>query len=159
MINTTDLYSHNNKFPNPIPFEIILSNGVSRTDPSTFTEEEILDAGFTGPYPQPSYDLEFQRLEWDEDKKEYIIIDLPRPSAEDLSSQRLAEIRVRRTMLLRDSDWTVLPDSPLSEQEKNLWINYRQQLRDLPSNIGDVMSYDDITHINWPQIPSSNVDI
>jgi hypothetical protein len=40
------LYSLNGKFPSTIPFRITLSDGRTRTDSSTFTEEEIADAGY-----------------------------------------------------------------------------------------------------------------
>lgn len=40
------LYSHNSQYPRPIPFRIRLSNGQTRTDPTTFTEQEIADAGY-----------------------------------------------------------------------------------------------------------------
>lgn len=44
---------------------------------------------------------------------------------------RLAARRRRRDQLLAASDWTQLPDSPLSEQERAEWAVYRQALRDL----------------------------
>lgn len=40
------LYSHNSGYPQKLPFRIKLSDGRTRTDPSTFTAEEILDAGY-----------------------------------------------------------------------------------------------------------------
>lgn len=44
------------------------------------------------------------------------------------------ELRKIRTALLRDSDWTQVNDSPLTDQEKQAWATYRQALRDLPAN-------------------------
>jgi hypothetical protein len=60
----TLLYSHNNARPEPLPFRITLPNGFTRTDPSTFTEDEILAAGFTGPYAEPPYDPTTEQLDW-----------------------------------------------------------------------------------------------
>lgn len=40
------LYSHNSQYPSEIPFRIKLSTGQTRTDPSSFTPEEIEDAGY-----------------------------------------------------------------------------------------------------------------
>ena len=40
------LYSYKSQYPLPIPFRIRLSNGQTRTDPTTFTEQEIADAGY-----------------------------------------------------------------------------------------------------------------
>ena len=42
-----------------------------------------------------------------------------------------------RDMLLTDCDWTVLPDSPLSDAKIAEWKTYRQALRDLPANTTD----------------------
>lgn len=36
-----------------------------------------------------------------------------------------------RNGLLFTSDWAVLPDVPMSEQKRNEWVTYRQQLRDI----------------------------
>ena len=40
-----------------------------------------------------------------------------------------------RLNLLTQCDWTQLPDSPLSAEEKAAWAEYRQLLRDLPGTI------------------------
>lgn len=56
------------------------------------------------------------------------------------------QIRYTRNRLLSASDWTQIPDSPLSVDIKNLWAVYRQQLRDLPSSI-------DPTNYSWPTPP------
>ena len=60
----TLLYSLQGNRPAPLPFRITLPNGFTRTDPSTFTEEEILAAGLTGPYTEPPYDPTTEQLDW-----------------------------------------------------------------------------------------------
>jgi hypothetical protein len=50
--------------------------------------------------------------------------------------------KLRRNHLLTTSDWTQLPDSPLTEEQKQAWREYRQLLRDLPDN-----------NWNWPVPP------
>lgn len=42
-------------------------------------------------------------------------------------------LRAYRDQLLAESDWTVLPDSPLSAEKQAEWKTYRQKLRDLPA--------------------------
>jgi hypothetical protein len=59
------LYSYRTCWPQELPFRIRLSDGFTRTDPSTFTSEEIADAGFTGPYTEPAYDPDTEVLNWD----------------------------------------------------------------------------------------------
>ena len=40
-------------------------------------------------------------------------------------------IREKRDELLSESDWTQVPDSPLSDAKKAEWATYRQALRDM----------------------------
>ena len=50
-----------------------------------------------------------------------------------------------RHNLLVDSDWTQLPDSPLTDAEKQAWATYRQQLRDFPATwtLGETANFPD----------------
>jgi hypothetical protein len=52
-----------------------------------------------------------------------------------------------RNVLLKESDWSQLPDAPLTDAEKELWKAYRQLLRDIPQN------YTDPTKVIWPTPP------
>jgi hypothetical protein len=63
--------------------------------------------------------------------------------------QTLQTARERRNSLLKRTDWTLLPDSPLSEKERSEYIKYRKGLRDMFKNVSTV---DDIV---WPKNPSS----
>lgn len=45
-------------------------------------------------------------------------------------------VRIERNNLLVDSDWTVLPDSTLTAEQKTESETYRQALRDVPSQEG-----------------------
>ncbi len=54
----------------------------------------------------------------------------PKPTTE-------TDVRDERDNLLNTSDWTVLPDSPLSDSKIAEWKTYRQALRDLPANTTD----------------------
>ena len=46
--------------------------------------------------------------------------------------------RQERNLILQSTDWTVLPDAPLTDVEKAAWKIYRQKLRDLPQNYVEV---------------------
>tara|TARA_B100000035_G_C20755222_1_gene445774 strand:- start:124 stop:477 length:354 start_codon:yes stop_codon:yes gene_type:complete len=54
-------------------------------------------------------------------------------------------VRSHRTSLLKECDWTQLPDSPLTSTKKAAWATYRQALRDLPASTDDP--------IVWPTPP------
>ena len=62
----------------------------------------------------------------------------------------LERLRQRRDPRLKISDWTQMPDSPLSDEKKTEWATYRQQLRDLPSGYTDENEWTDIV---WPTKP------
>lgn len=57
------LYSLNGAYPKPLPKRIVLSDGTTRTDPTTFTSEEIADAGYT-PVSDPPSTPPYHRLIW-----------------------------------------------------------------------------------------------
>jgi len=74
------LYSLHGARPEPLPFRITLPNGFTRTDPSTFTEDEIFAAGFTGPYAPPPYDPATEQFVWVDGA--YVVEPLPPPPPE-----------------------------------------------------------------------------
>jgi len=55
-------------------------------------------------------------------------------------------IREERKILLIESDWTQMPDSPLTEEQKAEWATYRQALRD--------MTLEDMDNGNYPTPPN-----
>ena len=59
----------------------------------------------------------------------------------------IQDLRFVRNELLKGSDWTQLPDSPLSTESKAAWASYRQALRDLPA------SDPDLNDPAWPEKP------
>ena len=79
---------------------------------------------------------------------ERVVLPLTEPPefliAEPLIPDNLADLRVERDILLKESDWTQLPDSPLSAEKKAEWAAYRQALRDLPINADTSLQYKDI---------------
>jgi len=71
------LYSFRQQRPAPLPFRIRLSNGFTRTEPASFSAEEIADAGYVGPYTEPVYDSATEQLGWVDGA--YVIEPLPPP--------------------------------------------------------------------------------
>jgi hypothetical protein len=58
------------------------------------------------------------------------------------------EARAMRDKLLAESDWTQMPDSPLSDEQREAYRVYRQALRDITAQEGFPAS------ITWPELPS-----
>jgi hypothetical protein len=135
-----NLYSYQGQEPQELPHKIRLSDGRSRTDSSTFTEEEIAEAGFTGPYERPEFNPEIETQEWNSELGDWVTTPIP----DEVFWNRLRE---QRNFMLSSSDWSQLSDAPLTSTEKTAWATYRQALRDLPENT------EDPKNITWPLQP------
>lgn len=97
--------------------------------------------------PQPN--IELTEEEWQQAlSKNYKVIDGKHAYSAFVQNQNdiLENLRTTRNILLTESDWTQVEDSPLSEEKKTEWKNYRQELRDLTN-------LDDLTTIIWPSKP------
>ncbi|NHB94563.1 hypothetical protein C5469_21460 [Photorhabdus cinerea] len=58
------------------------------------------------------------------------------------------DIKNKRDRLITNTDWTQVPDSPLSAEKMTEFVKYRQLLRDIPQ------TYADPDSIVWPTMPS-----
>jgi hypothetical protein len=144
MADPTALYSYQGQGPQPLPEKILLSDGRKRTDVSSFTDEEIEDAGFTGPYEVPEYNQEYQRVLWNSETLSYVV--------EDKTDEEIWEpIRRERNRLLAESDWTMTADAPQNTNFRE-WEMYRQRLRDLPS------LYENPRDVVFPRSPEGRAD-
>ena len=63
----------------------------------------------------------------------------------------LAALRAKRNSLLKDSDHTVLQDSPLTPAKKSEWMNYRTALRNLPQGLTTVEQVNSVAFPAKPQ--------
>lgn len=68
------LYSLNGNYPQPLPFRIRLSDGSTRTEPSTFTPEDILSAGYIQVEDEP-IPTENQIVSWSPATVSWIVRD------------------------------------------------------------------------------------
>ena len=59
-------------------------------------------------------------------------------------------VKQDRDMRLMQSDWTQIPDSPLTTAKRAEWATYRQALRDIPEDYSSATSLDDVV---WPTKP------
>jgi hypothetical protein len=75
-----------------------------------------------------------------------LLIDKPTSEKETEEVYRAwKDLRYNRVMLLKECDWTQVPDAPV---DSTAWSVYRQQLRDLPANTTDPRN------VEWPVPPS-----
>lgn len=136
-----NLYSLNQQWPQELPFRIKLADGSTRTDPSTFSAEELAAWGYTGPFTCPSLDPHSEVLEWS--GTEFSVRPMTIEERQACLDRQWGAIRIERNRRLAECDWTQLPDSPA---DKPAWAAYRQQLR-------DVTQQPDPFNIDWPSIP------
>jgi hypothetical protein len=125
------LYSIHNQRPAPLPALIRLSDGRPRTDPASFTAEEIADAGYVGPYIEPAYDAATEQLLWVDGA--YVIEALPPPNSnttlggfqrhrdEPASHQRDARRRAASCTGLCGGMWVGLDKA--SEGDSRVFLN------------------------------------
>lgn len=152
------LYTKNGSYPQPIPFRIRLSNGLTRTDPTSFTPEEIADAGYTA-VPDMPVPNSVQKVFWDSQTSQWILED---KTLEELQAEKEAvwrQIREERDRRINEVAWRYerwarynrLGLNQIDDIEK--LDKYVQALADIPQKQND--PYD----IVWPVLSSSKNDI
>jgi hypothetical protein len=57
------------------------------------------------------------------------------------------EVKAHRNVTLLQSDWTQIPNGPLTIEQQQAWADYRQQLRDITSQSGYPFN------VVWPTSP------
>ena len=75
--------------------------------------------------------------------KRYQIVEIPAPTTEEVASQ----IRAQRDAMIAETDYLMMSDYPISEEDKALVETYRQALRDIPEQEGFP------SEVQWPVAP------
>mgnify|MGYP000184987645 CR=1 FL=1 len=143
------LYSYKTQYPDSnIPERIRLSDGNTRTDSSTFTPEELIDAGYIIVEDPPIYDEETHKLIWSGTAFERVGLTDLEIAAKTV--RRWAEIREVRNSKIREVEWRILRNQSESRlgleptDDIQLVDTYIQALRDLTKQS------DDPLEIVWP---------
>lgn len=84
-------------------------------------------------------------LEKDGAKRRFQIVVVPEPTTEEIAAQ----VRAKRDALLAETDFLMMPDYPLGEEDATALKTYRQGLRDVPTQEGFP------TEITWPDFPAT----
>lgn len=98
--------------------------------------------------------LKYVSVDHDFDPNSCAVIDgilvpgMPAPASSEDRNTLILKARVQRNQLIAASDWTQLPDSPISDSARADWAAYRQALRDL-TNASDWPS------TTWPTPPAA----
>ena len=69
------------------------------------------------------------------------------PTAFDMAME---DLRAKRNRDLQDSDWTQLPDNTLTSEQKNAWMLFRTELRNITDGLTTV---EQVNNIDYPDKP------
>lgn len=113
--------------------------------------QQILDPSYSyieGEYSGTEYYIENSLpVEIPEKPSPYALFDFNTKEWVLNSNLAVADVSKRRKQLLVSSDWTQLPNGPLTQQQQEAWAVYRQQLRDIPEQSGYPFN------VVWPTPP------
>lgn len=125
------LYSYKGAWPTQLPNRLKFSDGTTKTDKSTFTQEEIANAGWVEvPNPPIAYypnKLEWVNGEWN----------VREPNASEIAF-KWQEIKNECERRLAETDYKVIKAVETGVALDPILSQYRQELRDLYNNVNDV---------------------
>lgn len=123
------------------------------TGPVNAWEDQLTPGEFLIPahatFTEPPAPIEGKRIVWN--GTAWTQVNIPTPPAPPVptTEQLAATARGERDSKLYQSDWTQLPDVPLTSGVKAQWATYRQALRDVPQQPGFPAT------ITWPTAPGA----
>ena len=63
----------------------------------------------------------------------------------------MEDLRAKRNKDLQDSDWTQLPDNTLTSEQRNAWMLFRTELRNITDGLTTV---EQVNNIDYPDKPA-----
>lgn len=145
------LYSLNKAEPKELPFKIYLSNGLVRTDPSSFTDDEIADAGYVFAGFAPAHDSTTQKATWD--GTAWVISN---KTAEELQAEKdnlWKEIREQRDIKFNEFEWRISRYLSETRQGINPTTDTINSLDTYLQALRDITKQADPSNISWPNKP------
>jgi hypothetical protein len=147
------MYSFNNQYPTEqLPFAITLSNGIVRTNPASFTEEEIADAGYKFVPNKPENNL-FQASDWDYEFGRWNVISFSEEQVQrNLASQSIMAInamRVKRDEMMKDFEWRY----SRYQRQVRLGLTPTDNLEDMDAYMQALATLPNIENLDGMNIP------
>lgn len=141
------MYSYKGNTPAPLPERIRLSDGMTRTDKSTFTDAEIADAGYVYvDHFTQTYEERTQKVVWNSGLIAWELLDKTHEEIADYDADMWETVRTERNELLQASDVDIIKELEASGAVSQPLKDYRQALRDLPQT-------QELYSITWPTKP------
>jgi len=121
--------------------EIVLYNApVYALDGTERKERDSDEPLITTPPPDDLYVPQWDGAQWIESETD--------AQKQERIDKEWSRVRNKRDGLLSQTDWTVLPDAPLTQSKVDAYKTYRQELRNIPQN------NDDPYNVEWPDEPT-----
>jgi len=94
-------------------------------------------------------DNDINTIEWHNGTTPISISDIQAqmPTEFDMAME---DLRAKRNKDLQDSDWTQLPDNTLTSEQRNAWMLYRTELRNITDGLTTV---EQVNNIDYPDKP------
>ena len=150
-------YSYKNQYPiDNLPERIRLSNGFTRTDSSTFTTDEITDAGYVAVSTAPTYNDRTHKLTWD--GSDWQVVELTTLEIQENTDLQWDVIRKQRDVQINAVDWKImryqsqvrLGFTTTTDTIANL-DTYIQELR-------NITNQSDPYNVVWPSLTAESGD-
>jgi len=109
-------------------------------DNESFIDGEFLDDAYYIEYNQPVL-IPLK-------PNDYSVFNFETKQWVTVESKAIADVSSKRNKLLYQTDWTQIPNNPLTIQQQTSWATYRQQLRDVSSQQGYPYN------VVWPTPPN-----
>lgn len=138
-------YPDGETFKKRLPNKI--TDGVVVRWPKDLSIEQLDALGYNEAIPMQREQFTTYTTQWVRDGlvyREQVVTAVVDEAARDAALA--ATLRAERDRLLAGCDWTQLADAPLSEDERDAWTLYRQELRDVPQQPG----FPGV--VAWPQV-------
>lgn len=135
------LYSYKNQYPKPLPYRIKLPDGTTKTDPSTFTDYDLISAGYIAVENPPS-SVYPNKVDWN--GTSWFIRE---PNNSEILKQK-QYIQNECQQKLFDTDYKVIKSLETGTEIDPIYVQYRQELRDLYNSVDEI----DIWNVVWPYI-------
>ena len=133
--------------PETKEFEIEIEAQIDPLE-SVKQKKEIYLLPANSTYEKPLDEKDGFKVKWQGSSWIYEKIPEPEPEQEPTIEELSAIKRIERNSLLGQTDAKMLPDFPITAEEKELWLLYRQYLRDITKDPAfpnvDVLSFE-----NW----------
>ena len=126
------MYSLNKSYPVPDkPERIRLSNGYTKTDSTTFSTDDLADAGWQVVGDRPTINETTHKVTWS--GSNWVVEALP---AEEVKNAQLQSVRTQRDKFINDIEWRIMRYHSFARQGKSqiddiaVLDKYVQDLRD-----------------------------